>query len=349
MQAITFRGVRQLAFETVDDPAIFHPRDAIVRVERSAVCGSDLHVYHGREVGLDPGTVMGHEFLGTIVELGHDVRNFTAGDRVVSPFSTACGTCDPCTRGLSARCVAGALFGWVSNQRGLQGAQAEFVRVPLADTTLVAAPEGVDLDVALLLGDVLPTGFYAARRAEIGPRSPVVVLGCGPVGLAAVLAARAAGAEHVFAVDGVPERRAVAAHFGATPFDPSAPDVVACLHDAGAPHGADAVLEAAGTAAASRLALELVRPGGTIAVAAVHNESQFAFSPSAAYDKNVTHRSGRCPARSLMPDLIAWVREHQQDVAQIVTHRLPLSSGVDAYPRFDSKRDGCIKVVFHLV
>jgi len=348
MRAITFQGERQVAFEIVPDPTILEPRDAIVRVERSAVCGSDLHAYHGREVGLDPGTVMGHEFLGTVVERGPSVRRFTAGDRVVSPFSTACGECDPCMRGLSARCVAGGLFGWVSNRRGLQGAQAEYVRVPLADTTLVAAPENVDLDVALLLGDVLPTGFYAARRAEVGEGATVVVLGCGPVGLAAVLAARAAGAETLFAVDGVPERRAVAAGFGATPFDSNTDGVAKRLRDETAPQGVDAVIEAAGTPAASRLALELVRPGGTVVVVAVHNEENFAFPPSAVYDKNVTYRSGRCPARSLMPGLVDWVRSHQSDAARLVTHRWPLASGVAAYELFDSRGDGCIKVVFHL-
>lgn len=348
MRAITFQGVRQLAYESVADPTILAPLDAIVRVERSAVCGSDLHVYHGREIGIDPGTVMGHEFLGTIVEIGTGVRHFGVDDRVVSPFSTACGHCDPCARGLSARCVAGALFGWVSNRMGLQGGQAEYVRVPLADTTLIAVPSDLDLDVALLLSDVLPTGFYAAQRAEIRPRSTVAVIGCGPVGLAAVLAARHAGAERVFAVDAVAPRWTMAARFGATAFDAKSADLAPRLHEAAGLEGIDAVIEAAGTPAASRLALELIRPGGTIAAVAVHNEAHFGFSPTAAYDKNATYRSGRCPARSLMPDLVEWVRVHQRDAVQLVTHRFPLSAGVDAYPFFDTKQDGCIKLVLQL-
>ena len=344
MHAITFQSVGQVAYQRVDDPEIATPGDAIVRVVRSAVCGSDLHPYHGRETGLDPGTVMGHEFLGRIVELGPEVRAFAIGDLVASPFSTACGACDPCRRGLSARCISGALFGWVEGGRGLQGAQAEYVRVPLADTTLVAVPADLDLDVALLLGDVLPTGFYAARRAEVEPGATIAILGCGPVGLAAILAARAAGAERIYAVDAVRERLALAANFGATPVALDGRDVATRLRESGA--SIASVIEAAGTPAATQLALEIARPGGTIAAVAVHHEPHFAFSPVQAYDKNVTYRTGRCPARSLMPELVRWARVHAAEAARLVTHRMPLASGSDAYACFDSKRDGCIKLVF---
>jgi threonine dehydrogenase-like Zn-dependent dehydrogenase len=342
LRAITFQNVHEVACERVPDPVIVDPGDVIVRVLRSAVCGSDLHVYHGRETGLDRGTVMGHEFLGDVVEAGSGVGAFRRGDRVVSPFSTACGKCDACRRGLSARCSAGALFGWVVAGSGLHGAQAEYVRVPLADSTLVAVPEALDLDVALLLGDVLPTGYYAARCAAIESGQTVAVLGCGPIGLAAILAAGTAGAGRIAAIDLIPERLAIAASYGAIPMTPTESEIARWRDRA------DVVLEAAGSPAASRLALELVRPGGTIAAVAVHNEPAFAFSPVQAYDKNLTYRTGRCPARSLMPELIGWMRAHADDLARMITHRLPLAAAADAYACFDAKREGCIKLLFDL-
>lgn len=344
MHAVTFAGIGQVSYEQVPDPMLRDPGDAIVRVLRAAVCGSDLHAYHGRETGLDCGTAMGHEFLGEVVETGSAVDGLRCGDVVVSPFSTACGACPACVEGLSARCATGQLFGWVENGAGLQGAQAEFVRVPLASSTLMRAPEGVSLDAALLLGDVLPTGLYCALRAGVHSRGSYAVLGCGPVGLAAVLAARALGADHIVAIDAVPERLALAGRFGAVPMalhDGIAGELRAALGGA----GVDAVLEAVGSAAAGRLALDLVRPGGTISVVGVHTEAQFAFTPNEAYDKNLTYRTGRCPARSLMPRLIDWVRTHPSDAEALITHRMPLSAAAEAYRVFDTKRDGCIKVV----
>jgi len=344
VQALTFAGIGRVVYERVADPQLQDAGDAIVRVLRTAVCGSDLYAYHGREVGLDPGTVLGHEFLGEAVEVGESVRGLRRGDTVVSPFSTACGACPACVEGLSARCSSGQLFGWVAGGVGLQGAQAEFVRVPLAGTTLVPVPSGVSLDVALLMGDVLATGLYCALRAGIDPRGAYAVLGCGPVGLAAILGARALGAERIFALDSVPERLTLAARFGATALRVH-DGVAAELRAALAGRGVDAVLEAVGTEAASRLALDLVRPGGTISAVGVHTEASFAFTPNQAYDKNLTYRIGRCPARSLMPGLIDWVRTHQVEVEALITHRLPLSAGAEAYRTFDTKHDGCIKVV----
>jgi len=167
MNAITFHDLETLVFEEVDDPVLEAPSDALVRVRAAGICGSDLHPYFGRERGLDPGTVMGHEFLGEVVEVGSDVTRFGAGDRVVAPFSTSCGVCFYCRTGLTARCAEGQLFGWVQQGRGLQGAQAELVRVPLADGTLVGVPEGMDDAVALLAGDILSTAAFAADLAGV--------------------------------------------------------------------------------------------------------------------------------------------------------------------------------------
>ncbi len=345
MRALLFQSVGRVSYERTSDPVRLDPGDAIVRVRRAAVCGSDLHVFHGREAGIDPGTVMGHEFVGEVVDVGPGVRAFWRGDVVVSPFSTACGACEPCDRRLSARCTSGALFGWVQRGVGLQGAQAELVRVPFADATLVRVPEGLDLDIALLLGDVLPTGLYCALRAEVGPGGTCVVLGCGPVGLAAVLAARDRRPDQLFAVDAIPERLALAARFGATPLDLGGGDVVERVLDATRGFGADSVLEAVGNPASSRLAWQIVRPGGIVSAVGVHNEAQFAFTPTDAYDKNLTYRIGRCPARSLMPELLPWAQSRRDDVAALITHRMPLEQGAAAYALFDAKRDGCVKVV----
>jgi len=341
MRAITFRGIRTLAHEEVAEPRIERPDDAVVEVERTAVCGSDLHVYHGREQGIDPGTVMGHECIGRVVEAGGDVRQVSVGARVAVPFSSCCGVCFYCTRGLSARCERGALFGWVESGRGLQGAQAERVRVPMADATLFPIPESLAPEAALLLADVLPTGFHCADMAGIAPRDEVVVLGCGPVGLMAVGVAVTWGAR-VWAVDSIAERRAAAERFGATGLHPD--HVASAIREATSGRGADAVLELVGSEQASRLAFDLVRPGGVVSAAGVHHESRFPFSPVEAYDRNLRFVAGRCPARSRMPEVLPLLEAHPE-LASVFTHHLPLSSGVEAYDLFDRKADGCIKVV----
>jgi len=213
--AITFQGVERLVYERVPDPGLRAPTDAIVRVRAAGLCGSDLHPYFGRETGLDAGTVMGHELVGEVVEVGPAVREVAAGDRVVAPFSTSCGACFYCREGLTARCAHGQLFGWVQGGVGLHGAQAEWVRVPFADATLVPVPEGLDEVVALLAGDVLATAMFGVEQAGVRPGDLVVVVGCGPVGLLAVRAALAAGAREVVAVDPVAGRLELAERWGA--------------------------------------------------------------------------------------------------------------------------------------
>ena len=344
MRALTFRGERAINYESVDDPQICDPTDAIVKVERSAICGSDLHVYHGRERGLDLGTVMGHEFVGRVIAVGSDVSGVATGDRVVSPFTTNCGNCFYCRSGLTARCERGQLFGWVEGGRGLHGAQAEAVRVPLADATLVRIPDDVAIDLALLLGDVLPTGWYCAARSEVGPGQSCAVVGCGPVGLMAIAAARERGAMRVFAVDIVPARLEFAERFGATPIDASQTDAARQVRAATNGRGVDAVLEAVGSERAHRNAYDLVRPGGTISVVGVHNEERFAFTPTELYDRNLTYRVGRCPARALIDEVLGVARSARYPFEEIFTHRMPLAAGAEAYRVFDEKRDGCVKV-----
>lgn len=344
MKAITFQDVRTLACETVPDPALRQATDALVRVELCAICGSDLHVYHGRERGLDRGTVMGHEFIGEVVDVGREVRELTRGQRVLSPFTTCCGRCFHCVAGLTSRCTSGQLFGWVAGGRGLHGAQAEYVRVPLADSTLIPIPAGLSPEEALLLGDVLPTGYFCARQAGCSPGGVYAVLGCGPVGLSAIVGALELGAERVFAVDRVAERLERARMLGAVPLHLDHDDPAGAIGQAGPGGGADAVLEVVGSAPAHRLAIDLVRAGGTISVVGVHNGNGFAFTPVEAYDKNLTYRVGRCPAHYLARQLIPLVQQGRYPLASLFSHRLPLSHGVEGYRLFDEKRDGCTKV-----
>jgi threonine dehydrogenase-like Zn-dependent dehydrogenase len=342
MRAITYQDVRRLRLDAVPDPGLEEPGDAIVEVERTAICGSDLHVYLGRERGLDPGTVMGHEFMGRVVEAGAEVRVAIPGTRVVAPFSTACGACFFCVRGLSARCVRGALFGWVEKGRGLHGAQATHVRVPMADATLVSVPEDLPAESALLLADILPTGRHCVAMAAIERGDVVAVLGCGPVGLMAVACAVEEGAR-VHAIDTVPERLALAARLGAMPVPLDREATLAAIRDATEGRGADAVLEVVGSPDAARLAFDLVRAGGVISAVGVHHEAAFPFSPVEAYDRNLRYAAGRCPARSRM-DALVPMATRRADLAAVFTHRWPLARGAEAYEVFEQKADGCIKV-----
>jgi len=344
VKALVFEDVGRVRCATVPDPALEAPADAIVRVRAAAVCGSDLHVYRGKETGLDPGTVMGHELVGEIVEVGKGVERFRAGDLVVSPFTTSCGTCFYCRSGLTARCTAGQLFGWVEKGRGLQGVQAEYARVPLADSTLVRVPEGTPAEEALFAGDVLATGWFAAESGGAAPGAVVAVVGCGPVGLMAVIAARELGAERVFALDALAERLALAERYGAEPVDVRQ-DATSRVREATGGRGADAVLEAVGSPEATRLAFDLARPGGTVAAVGVHTEPHLTFSPGEAYDKNLTYRTGRAPARRYMERLLQLIQSRKYDLGALISHRLTLEDAPRGYDLFDRRLEGCTKVV----
>src|SRR6187397_3301794 len=206
MQALTFGGIEKIVYQPVSEPQILEQTDAIIQITLSGICGSDLHVYHGRETGIDEGTVMGHEFVGTVIETGNAVRKFYKGSRVISPFTTSCGECFYCRIGLTCRCEKGSLFGWVEKGKGLDGAQADYVRVPMADSTLLPLSADLNEKKGLLLGDVFSTGYYCAENATIANKNIYVVIGCGPVGLMAIIAAKHLGAETLFAVDTIPAR-----------------------------------------------------------------------------------------------------------------------------------------------
>jgi alcohol dehydrogenase len=337
-------GVRTVTYrDDLPDARLVAATDVVVRVHRAGLCGSDLHPYEGREV-VRYGVVPGHEAVGQVVAVGAAVTSVGVGDRVLVPFTTSCGHCDACHGGLSSRCVRGALFGYgdpASDTPALAGAQAELLRVPLADTTVVPVPLHMsDLD-ALLLTDNFPTSWYAAARGDIARQSVVAVVGLGSVGLCAVVAAVTMGAARVLAVDPVQDRRARAVQLGAEPLTPA--------EAAQLPGVADAVVEAAGTTSAQALAFDMAQPGGTLSVIAVQTGGAFAFTPVQAYDRNITLRAGRAPVRSLLSTLLPMVTSGgihlPTDV--ILTHPdVALPDGPGAYERFACREAGVVKMAF---
>lgn len=345
MHALTFGGKEIIDYSTVKDPELLYPSDAIVKITMAGICGSDLHVYHGRETGIDHGTVMGHEFTGIVEEAGSDVKKFNKGARVLSPFTTSCGECFYCRIGLTCRCEKGNLFGWVEKGYGLQGAQAGYIRVPMADTTLLPLSNDLNEKKGLLLGDVFSTGYFCADNAGIKPTSIYAVIGCGPVGLMTILAAKHLGSEMLFAIDTIPERLAMAKKFGAIPLNASLKNVKEEILSNTHGRGADAVMEVVGSSTTLKLAIDLIRPGGTISSVGVHTAKHFSFSPGEAYDKNLIYKSGRCPSRYYAEKLLQEEVPQRYSIEDIITHQFSLQQGAKAYEVFDKKLDNCIKAV----
>ena len=345
MQALTFEGKEIIQCNNVADPVILNSSDAIVKITLSSICGSDLHVYHEKEKGIDKGTVMGHEFTGIVVETGKEVKKFTKGSKVVSPFTTSCGQCYYCLIGLTCRCVKGNLYGWVEKGNGLQGAQATYIRVPMADTTLIPLSNDINEEKGLLLGDIFSTGYFCAENANISSKGVYVVLGCGPVGLMAIIAAKHLKAETVFAIDNIPSRLEKARSFGAIPLNFSSTNVREEILNKTNGRGADAVMEVVGSDPALKLAMDLLRPGGIISSVGVHTQEKFPFSPIEAYNKNLIYKSGRCPAHHYAEKLLKEEVVQQYPIENIITHRFDLNEGVKAYEVFDKKLDDCIKAI----
>jgi threonine dehydrogenase-like Zn-dependent dehydrogenase len=223
---------------------------------------------------------------------------------------------------------------------GLNGGQAEYIRVPLADHTLLAVPEGLTQDKALLLGDVIPTGYYCAQQADIQPDGAYVVIGCGAVGLMAILGARELGAETIYAVDVLDDRLELASAFGAKPINAAQEDKITQLRK----EGVDGVLEAVGSNTALVLAYGLVRPGGVISVVGVNTSESLPFAANDLYNKNISLKVGRCPARHLMEKLLPVVTSGKYDFTSIISHRLPMQEGPSAYALFAGRTDHCTKV-----
>ncbi|KAI8059310.1 chaperonin 10-like protein [Gongronella butleri] len=354
MEAITFVEPRKVALTHVDKPTLEEPTDAIVKVTLAGLCGSDIHPYLGHKEGLAPGTITGHEFVGVVESLGNDVKGLQVGDRVASSFTSACGECWFCRNGISCRCEKGQLFGWLSTStgKGIHGGQAQFVRVPLAGSTLIKLPDTVNDKAALLLGDIFPTGYYCASSGlrvlqADGCKTEdltVVLVGCGPVGIMALFAAQYLGIKTVYASDLSEERLAVAVKNGATAIHFDQADPIAAVKAING-IGADLVLECVGHPSATDVAFKIVRPGGVISSIGVQGtHTKFPFTPENAYDKNITYRTGRCPARSLMPELLERLSTQTIDITSVFTHVVPLKDAPEMYTSFANREPGIFKV-----
>lgn len=345
MKAITFQDIRSVSLTEVPDPIIESPTDAIVKVERAAICGSDMHVYHGRETGIDTGTIMGHEFTGTVVDTGEKVSNFKIGDRVFSPFTVNCGECYFCETGLTARCVKSQLYGWKENGIGLEGVHAEYVRVPMADATLVHLPNDLSWEQGNLLADIASTGYFGAELAELKPDDTCVVIGCGPIGIMGIKAAKYLGCKTIYAVDGIDFRLEFAKQNGAIPFDYLKENVLEKILKRTNGIGADSVIEAVGSKPSLKTAFDILRPGGILASVGVQAFDQLPFSPPDMYDKNIILKAGRSSSRFYAEKLIPLVQNGDLQLTDVITHTFELKDGVEAYRFFDEEKDKCLKVL----
>lgn len=342
MRGLVFDGPGEIRFtEDLPAPTILAPSDAIVNVTAAGLCGSDLHTYEGREA-CRTGVVPGHEAVGVVSDIGSGVSSVRPGDRVIVPFTVSCGHCGNCLRGLSSRCDSSALFGWAdpsSDSPPLHGGQAAKIRVPLANGTLVPIPPTIDDTTALLLTDNYPTAWHAVAQAD-WTDGPLAVIGLGAVGLCAVSIAVAKGAEAVFAIDPVEERRQAA-----TSISPK----VTAVSPEQATSGMTGVVEAAGPASAQRLAADIAVAGATISIIAVQTAEHFGIDPITAYDKNLTIRAGRAPVRSVLALILDRVVSGELVVPTdiIVTHPgRPLTDGPGLYRAFAGRRHGLIKATF---
>jgi 2-desacetyl-2-hydroxyethyl bacteriochlorophyllide A dehydrogenase len=341
MRAVTFRAPGEVLVAEVPEPEILHAGDAIVRIEASGVCGSDLHIYHGR-VKIEPGFTIGHEYVGTVVAAGADVAEFSVGDRVLGCFQTACGRCFFCRRGWFHKCDTSRTFGHGAALGSLQGTQAEQALVPNADLVLRRVPEGMSDDVALFAGDVMGTGYHAVAESALRPGDVAAVLGLGPVGLCAVQAALAVGAAQVIAVDSVPERLAMAKSFGARAVHLSEEDPRAAAREATDGRGVDVCIDAVGDPRALELALRLTRKCGTVQAIGVYAE-RCEVHMGLLWIKALNLHSGHANVIGHLDSVLAMMSAGRLDPSRLVTHHMSLDEAPEAYALYDRRE--ALKIV----
>ena len=343
MQAVTFQAPGEVRIEERPEPELVERDDAIVRVEATGVCGSDLHIYHGR-VSMEQGFTLGHEFVGTVVAAGDAVTGVAEGDRVLGCFCSACGNCFFCRRGDFHKCDEGRVFGHGKALGSLQGAQAELVLVPHANLTLRRVPEGMSDDVALFAGDVMGTGWHAVDQAGIRPGDSVAVLGLGPVGLCAVQAARAAGAAKVIAVDTVADRLALAESFGAEAVHLTEGNPRAAVKAATDGRGVDAAIDAVGHPDALELACRVTRKAGTVSAIGVYAE-RIEVHMGIVWIKSLTLRSGQANVIAHLDPVLERLAAGELDPTPLVTHHMPLEDAPEAYEIYDRRE--ALKIVLN--
>lgn len=336
LKAVTFHDVRDFRVEEVRRPEIASPSDALLQIRLGAICGSDLHIYHGH-TPMDPGATVGHEVVGVVEETGAAVTSVQPGDRVIAAFYVACGHCRQCRRGWWAQCETRMIFGHGTYFGGLGGAQAEYLLVPHADVNLAVIPDGVEDEQAILVGDVLATGMFAAERGGIQPGDTVAVIGAGPVGLSAIMCAELFGPARVFAVDMVGDRLEMAADLGALPLDSRSvsPQVEIQRHTGGL--GADVVLECVGRMEAIQTAIDCARGGGTVSSVGVPSQVTADFPYWEFWTRDLSFRSGCANVHAYMRPLLELIAAGRLRPERIISHRMPLAEAARAYKMFDRR------------
>lgn len=369
MKAVTWHGVGDIRLDTVPDPSIKDPTDAIVRITTSAICGTDLHFLRGSVSGLRPGIVLGHEAVGVVEEVGREVRNFRPGDRVVVASTIACGFCSYCRAGYFAQCDNAnpsgkrggtVFFGGPEDSGGVDGLTAQYARVPYANVGLVAVPDQVTDDQAVMVSDIWPTGWFGARLAEVTPGDTVAVFGCGPVGQFAIMSARRQGATRILAVDGVEDRLEMARAQHAEAIDFNRDDPVARIVELTGGIGVDRVIDAVGVdasppagqpgeapAMAAKWAVDAVAKAGTIGVVGVYPKSMTDYPFGAAMMKNLTIKAGNCHHRRYIPRLLDMVASGTVDPTNFLAKQEPIADAVSAYRDFEQRRAGWAKVAIN--
>jgi threonine dehydrogenase-like Zn-dependent dehydrogenase len=394
MKAVCWQGTNKVGVETVPDPKILNPRDAIVKITSTAICGSDLHLYNGFNPTMKPGDILGHEFMGEIVELGSSVKtgnprnngeSLKVGDRVIVPFTIACGSCFFCTRDLWSLCdnsnpnawmVEGlmghspsGLFGYSHLTGGYAGGQAQYARVPFADVGLFKVPSDLTDEQVLFLTDIFPTGYMGAENCDIKPGDTVAIWGCGPVGQFAIRSAFLLGAERVIAIDLVPERLQMAKDGGAEVLNIAEVEVGDALNEMTGGRGPDSVMDAVGMEAhgfglegfydkvkqAARLetdrpsvlrqAIVACRKGGTVSVPGVYTGLVDKIPMGAFMNKGLTMKTGQTHVHRYLRPLTEHIQKGEIDPSFLITHTLPIDEAPHAYEIFKHKQDNCIKVV----
>jgi len=341
VRAVTFQAPGEVSVEERPEPELIAGDDAIVAVEATGICGSDLHIYHGR-VQIEPGFTIGHEFVGTVLEAGDAVTSAAVGDRVLGCYCTACGTCFFCRRGAYHKCDHGRVFGHGATLGSLQGTQAERALVPHANLTLRRVPGGMSSDVALFAGDVMGTGYHAVSAAGLEPGDTVAVLGLGPVGLCAVQAARAAGAAQVIAVDSVDERLRMAKSFGALAVHLTEDDPRAAVKAATEGRGVDICVDAVGDPRALDLACRLARKAGTVSATGVYAE-RCEVHMGVVWIKALTLRTGHANVIGHVDRVLTMIEHGVLDPSPLVTHHMPLADAPEAYAAYDRRE--ALKIV----
>ncbi|MCY0877592.1 MAG: alcohol dehydrogenase catalytic domain-containing protein [Firmicutes bacterium] len=340
VNALILRAIGDVVYATADDPDILEDGDAVIRTRVTAICGSDLHLYHGRVVGVNAPIALGHEYVGIVEAVGPAVKRIQVGDRVTGAFATACGRCASCLRGLSSQCQAGQLFGFGQ----LPGTQAERVRIPYADSTLIKVPPGVSDAQGLLVGDNLSTAYFACEGGDIRPNDTVAVVGLGPVGLLALNLAWVFGAARVIAIDTVPTRLQVAEKLGAVPVMANERTVGRVRNLTGG-HGADVVVEAVGLETSLNLALEIARGFATVSAVGAFTEKRLPVAMRRVFARNLTLKGGLANVLSVAPRVMDLLENGRLDLSWLFSHHLPLRDGPRGYQLF-SRRDA-LKVLLY--